>query len=275
MSGRKIIGEDSAWSGGSASPLATCVLAPNPSMWTLDGTNTWLVGAPGGDCVIIDPGPLGGGHEQAILNTVEERNGRVTNVLLTHGHHDHSEGALELAQRLQVPVRSWDPDLMGSWRDTHSALSEGETLTVNGADLRVIATPGHSSDSVCFLVGSAVITGDTVLGRGTSVIAHPDGRLSEYLISLQALSRLCEEAGIDQLLPGHGPLIADPQRVVDYYITHRQERLLQIRHTRDAGATTVAEIVSRVYADLPSDVRRAAEMAVEAQLVFLDEEEPI
>lgn len=266
------MGEDSAWSGGSVSPLALCVLAPNPSMWTLDGTNTWLIGAPGGDCVIIDPGPLGRGHDRAILDAVEERNGRVTNVLLTHGHHDHAEGAVELADRLQVPVRAWDRAQMGSWCEEHRTLDHGEMLTVNGADLQVIATPGHSSDSVCFLMGDAIITGDTVLGRGTSVIAHPDGRLSEYLVSLQELSRLCAEAGIEYLLPGHGPLVADPQRVVDYYFTHRHERLSQIRQTRDAGATTVTEIVDLVYADLPSDVRRAAEMAVEAQLVYLDEE---
>ncbi len=270
MSGRVLVGDGSDWTGGDVSTLATCVLAPNPSAWTLDGTNTWVVGAPDGECVVIDPGPLAGGHEAAILAAIEQRNGRVTNVLLTHGHHDHSEGAVDLANLLRVPLRAWDRARMGALRDSADRLADQERLEINGADLVVIATPGHSSDSVCFVAGKAILTGDTVLGRGTSVVAHPDGRLSEYLSSLQQLSRLCTDAGIDQLLPGHGPVIDDPRKVVDYYLSHRHERLEQVRAAMAGGATTVSEVVDRVYSDIPPEVRPAAEATVAAQLLYLE-----
>lgn len=159
---------------------------------------------------------------------------------------------------------------MGALRDSADRLADQERLEINGADLVVIATPGHSSDSVCFVAGKAILTGDTVLGRGTSVVAHPDGRLSEYLSSLQQLSRLCTDAGIDQLLPGHGPVIDDPRKVVDYYLSHRHERLEQVRAAMAGGATTVSEVVDRVYSDIPPEVRPAAEATVAAQLLYLE-----
>lgn len=256
-----LVGDERGWSGGVVSPLAECVLAPNPSAWTLDGTNTWIVGAAGGPAVVIDPGPLGGGHADAILQRVEERRSRVTAVLLTHNHVDHSEGAEELATRMGVPVRAW-----------HSGSESGvESLDVNGANIQVIATPGHTSDSVSFVLDDTILTGDTVLGRGTSVVAHPDGRVADYLASLHKLSRLCSELGIRQLLPGHGPVITDPQRVVDYYLAHRQERLEQVREAIASGATTATQVVERVYWDVPAEVRRAAEATVLAQIAYLEE----
>jgi glyoxylase-like metal-dependent hydrolase (beta-lactamase superfamily II) len=255
------MGDSNTWTGGVVSALASCVLAPNASPWTLDGTNTWIVGEVGGACVVIDPGPLGGGHDAAILAEVEERRSRVGAIVLTHGHIDHSEGADELAHRLNVPVRSWSP----------RTLTESDRIEVGGAELRVLPTPGHSSDSVCFLLGDAIVTGDTVLGRGTSLVAHPDGRLSEYLDSLQALSRMCAESGIRQLLPGHGPVIDDPQRVVDYYLRHRLERLEQVKAAVEGGATSAMEVVNAVYADIAPEVRPAAEATVMAQLAYLEE----
>jgi glyoxylase-like metal-dependent hydrolase (beta-lactamase superfamily II) len=261
MSGRLLVGEGQEWTGGGVSPLAWCVLAPNPSAWTLDGTNTWIVGEEGDRCVVVDPGPLANGHEAAILERVAERNSRITAVLLTHGHWDHAEGAQELADRVGVPVFSW----------AAGTLRPADRFDIGGGDLRVIATPGHTSDSVCFLVGDALLTGDTVLGRGTSVVAHPDGRLGDYLASLQTLARLCHDEGIDRLLPGHGPVIDQPAQVVDYYLRHRQERLQQVRDAMRAGATTVEEITDRVYWDVPVEVRRAAEATVSAQVAYLEE----
>lgn len=261
MSGRILVGDSDSWSGGVVSPLAVCVLAPNASPWTLDGTNTWLVGQEGGPCVVIDPGPLGGGHETSIMSVVEQRRSKVTAILLTHGHIDHSEGASDLAEHLGVPVRSW-----GS-----QTLSESDVIDVEGAEIRVVPTPGHSSDSVCFEVGDSILTGDTVLGRGTSLIAHPDGRLDDYLNSLLALSRMCADSGVRQLLPGHGPVIDQPSRVVDYYLRHRHERLDQVRKVVAGGALTASEVVDLVYSDIPLDVRPAAEATVLAQLVYLEQ----
>ena len=263
MSGRILVGDSDSWSGGVVSPLAVCVLAPNPSPWTLDGTNTWIVGEPGGACVVIDPGPLGGGHAESIMSTVDERSSHVTAVLLTHGHIDHAEGADELAGRLGVPVRAF----------SSLSLKNEDVVEVAGADLRVMLTPGHSSDSVCFVAGNEILTGDTVLGRGTSLVAHPDGRLAEYLESLQTLSRVCADAGIERLLPGHGPVIDQPSDVVDYYLRHRLERLEQVRNAMASGATTASEVVDRVYADIPPEVCPAAESTVLAQLAYLEQQD--
>lgn len=261
MSGRILVGDSDSWSGGVVSQLAVCVLAPNPSPWTLDGTNTWIVGEPGGACVVIDPGPLGAGHAESIMSTVDGRSSQVTAVLLTHGHIDHAEGADELAGRLGVPVRSF----------SSLSLKNEEVVEVAGADLRVMLTPGHSSDSVCFVVSNEILTGDTVLGRGTSLVAHPDGRLDDYLTSLQTLSRTCADSGIERLLPGHGPVINKPSDVVDYYLRHRLERLEQVRSAMASGATTASEIVDLVYADIPPEVRPAAEATVLAQVAYLEQ----
>ena len=261
MSGRLLFGEDRDWTGGDIAPLAWCVLAPNPSAWTLDGTNTWIIGGAGDRCVVVDPGPLDGGHDQAILQRVEERGCEITAVLLTHGHCDHAQGANELADRVAVPVHSW----------ADGTLTTQHRFEVGGAELGVIATPGHTSDSVCFLADDLLLTGDTVLGRGTSVVAHPDGRLADYLESLQALARMCEDEGVGRLLPGHGPIIDDPSSVLGYYLRHRQERLQQVREAMAAGATTVLEVTDRVYWDVPAEVRRAAEATVAAQIDYLEE----
>lgn len=263
MSGRLLIGDGDVWHSGEVSPLAVCVLAPNPSPWTLDGTNTWVLGAPDGTCVVVDPGPLGAGHEEAIIAVMEDRRARVSAVVLTHGHIDHSEGAQAFAQRMGVPVLAW----------AHGTLAAGQSIEVEGADVRVVPTPGHSSDSVCFTLGGAILTGDTVLGRGTSLVAHPDGRLEDYLASLRTLSRMCADDGIDMLLPGHGPVMRDPQQVVEYYLKHRYERLDQVRAAVSGGATSAGEIVDLVYSDIPPEVRAAAESTVLAQLAYLENED--
>ncbi len=269
MSGRLLIGEDRQWSGGVASKFAECVLAPNPSAWTLDGTNTWIIGEAGGSCVIIDPGPLGSGHRTAIEETLERRSNHPTGILLTHGHLDHSEGARELAQRFGISLHAWDTSVPGDASIEISRFAKAERFDVNGADIRVVPTPGHSSDSVCFVVESTIITGDTVLGRGSTLVAHPDGRLDDYLSSLQMLARECDDQGITTLLPGHGPLIEEPRSVVEAYLRHRFERLEEIASIMKSGATTDAEIVDRVYVDIPPEVRPAALATVRAQIEYL------
>jgi glyoxylase-like metal-dependent hydrolase (beta-lactamase superfamily II) len=171
---------------------------------TLDGTNTWLIAAPGADQgIVIDPGPDDEQHLTTVLEAAQERGVRVVSTLLTHGHLDHSAGARRFAELTGSPVRALDP----AHRYGGEGLADGDVIEVDGLRLDVVGTPGHTTDSLSFLLPElqVLLTGDTVLGRGTAVIAHPDGRLGEYLSSLTRLRDLCGEAGVERLLPGHGP----------------------------------------------------------------------
>jgi glyoxylase-like metal-dependent hydrolase (beta-lactamase superfamily II) len=143
-------------------------------------------------------------------------------------------------------------------------------VTAAGCELRVVASPGHSADSVCLLLPAdgALFTGDTVLGRGTTVIAG-DGNLGDYLRSLAQLRDLAGAREVGLLLPGHGPMLTDPLATLDYYLSHRRERLDQVRSALAAGAKTPAEIVAMIYTDVDPSVWPAAEWSVRAQLDYL------
>ena len=252
---------------GSGTSRTRCVLAPNPSPMTLDGTNTWLISEPGaGSALVLDPGPEDEGHLQRICAVAGEAGQRIEQIVLTHRHPDHSAGAARLAELTRAPVRAVDP----AHRLGSEGLAAGDVLDVGGCILRVIATPGHSDDSVCLELAAdgAVLTGDTVLGRGTTVIAR-DGSLGDYLDSLHRLRRLAAETGLVALLPGHGPLLANPAAVLDFYLTHRAERLAEIEAALAAGDKTPAEIVARVYSAVDPALRRFAESSVRAQLDYL------
>jgi glyoxylase-like metal-dependent hydrolase (beta-lactamase superfamily II) len=256
--------------GGLATARAWCVLAPNPSPMTLDGTNTWIVSEPGSDlAVVIDPGPLHEGHLRAVVRAAEERGARVALTLLTHGHADHAEGAARFAELTGSPVRALDP----AQRLGDEGLRHGDVITTGGLDLRVLGTPGHTSDSLCFHLPAdgAVLTGDTVLGRGTTMVAHPDGRLGDYLDSLRMLRALASEHGVATVLPGHGPVLGDALGAVEYYLAHRASRLAQVETAVEAGHRTPAEVVAHVYADVDRALWPAAELSVRAQLEYLDE----
>jgi glyoxylase-like metal-dependent hydrolase (beta-lactamase superfamily II) len=253
---------------GSGTERARCVLAPNPSPMTLDGTNTWVIAAPGSaEVIVVDPGPDDTEHLRRVLAAARAGGARrVAQIVLTHGHLDHSAGAATFAAMSGAPVGALDPAL----RMGDEGFVPGDVLAAAGCELRVVGTPGHSADSLSLLLEAdgALLTGDTVLGRGTTVIG-PDGSLGDYLRTLDELRRLAEAAGLRVLLPGHGPVLSDPAGVLDYYIAHRQERLDQVRAALAAGARTPAEIVAVVYADTDPAVRRAAEWSVRAQLDYL------
>jgi glyoxylase-like metal-dependent hydrolase (beta-lactamase superfamily II) len=241
--------------------FARLVLAPNPGPMTLDGTNTWVLRAGGsGRVVVVDPGPADDAHLEAVA-----AHGEVALVLLTHGHLDHSEGAPPFHLLTGAPVAALDPGLC------HDAdpLTDGGEVVVDGLRVRVLATPGHSGDSVTFVAddgaGTAVLTGDTVLGRGSSVVAHPDGRLDDYLATLHRLQGL----GRLTVLPGHGPARPDLAAAAAEYLAHRAERLDQVRAALASGAETVDDVLDVVYADLDPGLRRAAAMSVRAQLDFV------
>jgi len=254
---------------GSGTTRARCVLAPNPSLMTLDGTNTWLIAEPGAAAVIVvDPGPDDEGHLSRVRATAADAGQRIEKIVLTHRHEDHSGGARRLADLTGAPVLAVDP----AYRlGAAAALGPGDVVRAGGTELlRVIETPGHTSDSVSLLLEAdgAVLTGDTVLGRGTTVIAS-DGNLGDYLRSLDRLRALADDPGLRVLLPGHGPLLSEPAQTLDYYIAHRAERLAEIEAALAAGCpataltsahvTRIEELVTdwrgQRWIDLPGGVR--------------------
>ncbi|MEO7746224.1 MAG: MBL fold metallo-hydrolase [Actinomycetota bacterium] len=255
-----------SWAGGPVSPRATCVLAPNQGPMTLDGTNTWVLSEPGSDvAVVVDPGPDDATHLRAVLTAVEALGARVGTVLLTHGHADHSAGAAGFASLAGCGVRALDP----AHRLGDEGLRGGDVVAVGGLRVEVVATPGHTADSLSFVLvdDGALLTGDTVLGRGTTVVAHPDGRLDDYLASLEVLQRTV--SGAMRILPGHGPVLADAAAVVAAYQRHRLDRLEQVRAAVAAGAATPGAVVRTVYADVDRALWPAAELSVRAQLEYL------
>lgn len=238
---------------------AAVLLARNPSPMTLDGTNTWLLRAPGEPAaIVIDPGPDDPAHLAAVAAA-----GPVARILLTHGHADHSAGARRLHELTGAAVQALDP----THRLGGEGLTDGDVVAAAGVSVRVLATPGHSADSLCFAVGAAVLTGDTILGRGTTVVAHPDGRLADYLASLRRL----RELGPRTVLPGHGPELPDAGTAAEHYLRHREQRLDQIRAALDllGPAASAGQIVRHVYAEVDPALWWAAELSVQAQLEYL------
>ncbi len=239
----------------------TLVRCDNPGPMTLEGTNTYVLQGPGApEAVVIDPGPLDEGHLATVAGLAP-----VGLVLLTHGHPDHAEGAHLFQDLTGASVAAADARLSSGFEP----LADGQTISVGGVTVRVVTTPGHTTDSVCFVVEddeAAVLTGDTVLGRGTTVVAHPDGRLGDYLHSLRRVADL----GPLRLLPGHGPVRDDAAALATEYLDHRQARLEQVAAAVAGGATTAPDVVQVVYADVDPALWPAAELSVRAQLDYLD-----
>ncbi|PRH80044.1 MBL fold metallo-hydrolase [Streptomyces solincola] len=255
---------------GAATERAVNILAPNPSPMTLDGTNTWLLSEPDSPlAVVVDPGPLDEGHLRAVVDTAERLGKRIALTLLTHGHADHAEGAGRFAELTGSKVRALDPAL----RLGDEGLRAGQAVRVGGLELRVVPTPGHTADSLSFHLPAdrAVLTGDTILGRGTTMVAHPDGRLGDYLDSLRRLRSLTVDDGVRTVLPGHGPVLEDAQGAVEFYLAHRASRLAQVETAVEDGYRTASEVVAHVYADVDRTLWPAAELSVRAQLEYLGE----
>nr|WP_255669098.1 MBL fold metallo-hydrolase [Aeromicrobium duanguangcaii] len=231
---------------------------------TLDGTNTWILREPGATrSVVVDPGPDIAEHVDAVVAAA----GEVALVLFTHHHWDHTDALESIVRATGAPTRALSPDY------TRSAdpLRDGETLEVDGLTIEVVTAPGHTKDSVAFLLPQdrALLSGDMVLGRGTTVVAHPDGALGPYLDSMRRFRALVTNGQVETILPGHGPVIDDPGAVLDFYLTHREERLDQVRSALAAGAVSARDVVETVYADVDPILWDAAELSVRAQLEYL------
>lgn len=243
------------------SDAATVVLERNPSPMTLEGTNSWILRAPGSrTSVVVDPGEDDEVHLRELLAAA----GDVELILLTHEHGDHVGGAQWFAHNASAPVRAFDPSLC---RDA-GPLVDGEHFDGAGLRIGVRHTPGHTADSVCFEFEHAtqphVLTGDTILGYGTTILAD----LGDYLRSLRVLAEMPDGA---VGLPGHGPELPQLRETVAEYLSHREQRLDQIRQALAALGTdaTARQIVEHVYADVDRKLWAAAEVSVRAQLDYL------
>lgn len=210
----------------------TLIRANNPGSMTLEGTNTWVFS----DGTVIDPGPDETAHLEAIMAAT-----KVRRILVTHGHPDHVDGVDRLVRMTGAVVG-----------ELPSSLEE-------------LKTPGHTADSVCFVSREAVFTGDTILGRGSSVVAWPDGNVGDYLKSLETLMTF---RGVPAL-PGHGPALPDCAVAAQWLHNHRLERLDQVKAALAQGATTPKEVIDIVYADVDPALKWAAEWSVRAQLDYL------
>lgn len=233
------------------------VLAPNPSVYTLEGTNTWIVG--GEPSIVIDPGPAIEAHLDEVARTA----GRVAAVLVTHDHEDHAPAAAALAERMRAPLFAFR--LRGA-----EHLRDGQRIDAGATQVTAIATPGHSSDHFAFVVPSerALFTGDAVVGRGTTFVDPPDGDLVQYLRSLRRM----QELDARTIYPGHGPVVFDARAKLAEYLAHREEREGQVLAALTDGPVTIDGMVAAIYADHPPEVRPLAARSVLAHLLKLEGE---
>jgi glyoxylase-like metal-dependent hydrolase (beta-lactamase superfamily II) len=235
------------------------VLAPNPGVYTLEGTNTWVVGRD--PSIVIDPGP----HIASHLDEVGRAAGTVAAVLVTHDHEDHAPGAPAFAARVGAPFFAFRSDGASQLRDGQR-FAGGD-----GVEVVVEHTPGHSSDHVAFFEPSerALFTGDAVVGRGTSFIDPPDGNMTQYLRSLQRMQDLHPRT----IYPGHGPIVLDAHAKLDEYTAHREDRERQVLEGLGGGAKrAIADLVATIYAAYPSEVHPLAARSVLAHLLKLEGE---
>lgn len=248
------------------------LLAPNPSPYTLTGTQVHLVGRE--ELAVIDPGPADARHLEALVRAIGGR--RVAAILVTHTHRDHSPAAAPLRQATGAPVIGCAPLVVEGEQEAgfdrtyapDRVLGDGESVTVDGRTLTAVHTPGHTSNHLCFADEAAgvLFSGDHVMGWSTSVIIPPDGNMGDYLRSLERLRGRADRI----YYPAHGEPVTEPQRLVRGMINHRVQRERQIVRRLESGDRTVPEIVASAYPGLDPRLAPAAGASVLAHLLDLE-----
>ncbi|MEX2533639.1 MAG: MBL fold metallo-hydrolase [Nitriliruptoraceae bacterium] len=246
------------------------VLAPNAGPMTLDGTNTYIIAAQGtGEAVIIDPGPADTTHLDTVAEVIAARDAQVRAIIVTHHHHDHAEAAAAFSAHFEAATLAYDPSVAvaGPGATAVETLRDGSRIELSGCHLTMVATPGHTNDHLAVRLATGVLlTGDHILGRGTSVVASPDGDLEAYLDSLHTVLGL----GPDALYPGHGPeLTEDPEAVITFYLQQRAYRSAQIRAVLTNGPATPRQLVEQIYAAVDPGLWNAAERSTRAAIAAL------
>jgi glyoxylase-like metal-dependent hydrolase (beta-lactamase superfamily II) len=232
------------------------VTADNPGPFTLQGTNTWLVGRD--PCFVVDPGPLMEAHLERVVIDARDRGG-IGGIALTHDHHDHSEAVAELRDRAGgVPVAA------AAYEGADVRLRDGDEF----GPLRAVATPGHAADHLAYVSGGVCFSGDAVLGEGSVFIWPDPGALRGYLEALERLRAMDLRA----ICPGHGPVVLDPAAKLDEYVAHRLDRERRLVAALADGLRTADELLDRVWSDAPAALRPAATVTLTAHLDKLDEE---
>ncbi|HLR44224.1 MAG TPA: MBL fold metallo-hydrolase [Brevibacterium sp.] len=245
------------------------VLADNPSPMTLEGTNSYVLRSrDGASALLLDPGPMLTDHRDALLRTVGSA--QLSAIVLTHRHADHS-GLLESAGEWApgVPVHAVDP----TFATGAAPLADGDRIAFGAHEadaVSIVTTPGHTDDSVSVIHGSRLFAGDTVLGRGTTMVSFPDGSLGDYLDSLERLIALEAAGTVTTIAPAHGEQRDDVADLLSHYLSHRRERIDQVREVLASGRTTAEEVADVVYADVPDSVKPAALQIVRAQLAYIE-----
>jgi glyoxylase-like metal-dependent hydrolase (beta-lactamase superfamily II) len=234
------------------------ILAPNPGPFTGDGTNTYVLDSDG-QAVVIDPGPDDTGHLAAVADAVGSL--VVKMILVTHTHEDHAPGANPLSALVGAPTGGFGS---GPEFKADRLLADNDIVEFGSDVVHVVATPGHSADHFCYLVGTALFTGDHIMG-GSSVFVED---MTAYMASLRKIQQL----PLEVLYPGHGPAMHDPHRVVSDYLEHRLERERQILGALASGAATVGAIVDNVYTQVDPELIPLATGAVRAHLHKLEGE---
>ena len=249
------------------------VLAYNPSAFTYYGTQTYLIGAD--EVAVIDPGPDLPEHLDALDEAIGGR--KVVAIMCTHTHRDHSPAAKPLADRTAAPIIGCAPlalETVGPRADAsfdgdyapHRMLSDGEELVVDGEPVRALATPGHTSNHLCFAYRGALFSGDHVMGWSTTVVVPPDGDMAAYMKSLEKLRQRDDRI----YYPAHGPAVTNPQQYVRHLVGHRMQREKQILALVGAQPMTIAAIVNGAYPGLDSRLVAAAGGSVCAHLLDLE-----
>ena len=261
-------------------PLVRRVIANNPGGFTFTGTGTYIIGNK--NIAVIDPGPIDNDHYNAIMKATSEQ--KITHILLTHNHNDHSPLAKKLKSETGAKIyyknlsnvelaqddfeEGYDRNIEGDIE-----LKDGDKIETDEWSIEAIHTPGHTSNHICYalLDENILFSGDHVMGWSTTVIVPPDGNMDDYIISLEKLLSRREE----KFFPTHGPVIDEPKKLVSYYISHRLNREKQIIDAIKKGNNKISEIVKMIYKDVDKSLHPAAAMSTLAHLKRMENNQEV